>query len=106
MSARRVSTFTSAGSAERTAISFETARFIQRNIPNFEILNEEALQIIEWNAETVLEEIGHGGMAGGINFEFRYFPGQDLTLVVFCNQDNGAFDDLRKNATRLITGER
>jgi trimethylamine--corrinoid protein Co-methyltransferase len=44
--------------AERTAISFETARFIQRNIPNFEILNEEALQIIEHNAETVLEEIG------------------------------------------------
>ncbi len=44
--------------AERTAVSFETAKFIERNIPNFEILNEEALQIIEWNAETVLEEIG------------------------------------------------
>ena len=44
--------------AERTAVSFETARFIERNIPNFEILNEEALQIIEHNAETVLEEIG------------------------------------------------
>lgn len=44
--------------AERTAVSFETARFIHRNIPNFEILNEEALQIIEHNAETVLEEIG------------------------------------------------
>ncbi|MFZ1480923.1 MAG: trimethylamine methyltransferase family protein, partial [Paracoccaceae bacterium] len=44
--------------AERTAVSFETARFIERNIPNFEILNDEALSIIEWNAETVLEEIG------------------------------------------------
>lgn len=44
--------------AERTAVSLETAKFITRNIPNFEILNEEALQIIEWNAETVLEEIG------------------------------------------------
>lgn len=44
--------------AERTAVSLETAKFIQRNIPNFEILNEEALQIIEYNAETVLEEIG------------------------------------------------
>ncbi len=44
--------------AERTAVSFETARFISRNIPNFEILNEEALAIIEWNADTVLEEIG------------------------------------------------
>ncbi|MGQ0566375.1 MAG: trimethylamine methyltransferase family protein [Gemmobacter sp.] len=44
--------------AERTAVSMDTARFIKRNIPNFEILNEEALQIIEWNADTVLEEIG------------------------------------------------
>jgi trimethylamine--corrinoid protein Co-methyltransferase len=48
----------SARRAERTAVSFDTARFIQRNIPNFEILNDEALQIIEWNADTVLEEIG------------------------------------------------
>ncbi|MFZ7089693.1 trimethylamine methyltransferase family protein [Primorskyibacter sp. 2E233] len=44
--------------AERTSVVVETARFIERNIPNFEILNEEALQIIEHNAETVLEEIG------------------------------------------------
>ena len=44
--------------AERSAVSFETARYIERNIPNFEILNEEALAIIEWNADTVLEEIG------------------------------------------------
>jgi trimethylamine--corrinoid protein Co-methyltransferase len=39
-------------------VSFETAKFIERRIPNFEVLNEEALQIIEHNAETVLEEIG------------------------------------------------
>jgi trimethylamine--corrinoid protein Co-methyltransferase len=44
--------------AERTAVSVETARFIERNIPNFEVLDEEALEIIERNAETVLEEIG------------------------------------------------
>ncbi|MGJ8604042.1 MAG: trimethylamine methyltransferase family protein [Marivita sp.] len=44
--------------AERTAVSVETARYIERNIPNFEILNEEALEIIETNAETILEEIG------------------------------------------------
>ncbi len=44
--------------AERSAISVETARFIERNIPNFDILNEEALEIIEANAETVLAEIG------------------------------------------------
>ncbi|SMX28750.1 Trimethylamine methyltransferase (MTTB) [Pelagimonas phthalicica] len=44
--------------AERTAISIETAKYIERNIPNFEVLTEEALEIIEANAETVLEEIG------------------------------------------------
>ncbi|WP_338548088.1 trimethylamine methyltransferase family protein [Roseovarius phycicola] len=44
--------------AERTAVSIETAKYIERKIPNFEILNEEALEIIEHNAETVLEEIG------------------------------------------------
>ena len=44
--------------AERTAVRIEAARYIERNIPDLEILNEEALQIIEANAETVLEEIG------------------------------------------------
>lgn len=44
--------------AARSAVSFETARFIERNIPNFEILTDEAIEIIEANAETVLEEIG------------------------------------------------
>ena len=44
--------------AERTAVSFETARFIERNIPNYEVLTEEALEVIEHNAETILEEIG------------------------------------------------
>ena len=44
--------------AERTAVSIETAKYIERNIPNLEVLNEEALEIIEANAETVLEEIG------------------------------------------------
>ncbi|GAA6175457.1 trimethylamine methyltransferase family protein [Sulfitobacter pacificus] len=44
--------------AERNAVSFETAKFIERNIPNFEILTEEAMQVIETNAEIVLEEVG------------------------------------------------
>ncbi len=44
--------------AERTAVSVETAKFIERNVPNFEVLSEEALDIIEANAETVLAEIG------------------------------------------------
>ena len=39
-------------------MSFETAKYIERNIPNFEILNDEALEIIERNADIVLEEIG------------------------------------------------
>jgi len=44
--------------AERTAVRIEAAKYIERNIPNLEILNAEALEIIESNAETVLEEIG------------------------------------------------
>ena len=44
--------------AERTSVKIETARFIERNIPNFDLLSSEALEIIETNAEIVLEEIG------------------------------------------------
>ena len=44
--------------AERSAVSFETAKYIERNIPNFEVLTEEALEIIERNADIILEEIG------------------------------------------------
>jgi len=44
--------------AERTGPSTEVARYIERNIPNFEILTAEALEIIEANAETILAEIG------------------------------------------------
>lgn len=49
---------------------------------------------------------GHGGTAGGVNFEFRYYPKQDITLIVFCNQNNGAYDDLKKTMIKLITGQR
>ena len=44
--------------AERTAVSVETERYIERNIPLYEFLDEATLEIIEYNAETVLEEIG------------------------------------------------
>ncbi|KAE9628519.1 trimethylamine methyltransferase [Parasedimentitalea maritima] len=44
--------------AERTSVKIETAKYIERNIPNFEVLSEEALGVIEANAETVLAEIG------------------------------------------------
>ena len=43
-------------SGPRSAI--EAAPFIRRRIPNYEILDEEGLALIETNAETVLEEIG------------------------------------------------
>ena len=44
--------------AERTSVKFDTARYIERNIPNLDMFSDEALEIIETNAETVLEEIG------------------------------------------------
>lgn len=44
--------------AERTAVGIEAARYIERHIPDFEILTPEAIEIIEANAETVLAEIG------------------------------------------------
>ncbi|MEL6682453.1 MAG: trimethylamine methyltransferase family protein [Pseudomonadota bacterium] len=44
--------------AERTAVSVATAKYIERNVPNFEVLTDEALAVIEANAETVLAEIG------------------------------------------------
>ena len=44
--------------AERTAVRIEAARFIERNIPDFEILTEEVIEIIEANADTVLQEVG------------------------------------------------
>ena len=68
--------------AERTAVSVETAKYIQRNIPNYEVLTEESLQVIEANAETVLAEIG-------VNFV-----------------DNPAALDLWRDAGADIDGER
>ena len=79
---RRVRGGGAARRAERTSVSFETARFIERNIPDFAVLNDEAIEIIEQNAETVLEEIG----------------------VVF--SDNPAALDLWRQAGADIQGER
>ncbi|MEP2530544.1 trimethylamine methyltransferase family protein [Shimia sp.] len=44
--------------AERTGLKIEAAKYIERNIPLYEILNEEALEIIESNAEGILQEVG------------------------------------------------
>ena len=42
--------------AERTAVRIEAAKYIERNIPTMDILSEEALEIIERNAEIILEQ--------------------------------------------------
>lgn len=61
----------------------------------FELANREGVR-----------SYGHGGIAQGVNFELRMFPERQITLVVMSNQDNGAYDDLRRQTTKLITGER
>ena len=48
----------SARRAERTAISVETSKFIERSIPNIEFINLESIELIEEKAELVLETIG------------------------------------------------
>ena len=44
--------------AARQQAQVQTKPFIERNIPYYEMLSEESLQLIEHNADTVLEEIG------------------------------------------------
>ena len=66
--------------AERSAVSFETAKYIERNIPNFEVLNEEALEIIENNAELILEEVG-------VNFVQNPGPRRSAYLSGLKNRD-------------------
>ena len=51
--------------ARRGGMAQEIAAWIDRKIPCFEMLDAEALELIEHNADTVLEEIG---------VEFREFP--------------------------------
>ena len=51
--------------ARRRGIVDEFATWIDRRIPYFGVLDSEALELIEHNADTVLEEIG---------IEFREFP--------------------------------
>ncbi len=51
--------------AARQQATVEISAWADRRIPYFEVLDEEALQLIEHNADTVLEEVG---------IEFRDFP--------------------------------
>ena len=44
--------------AARTSTTVEQLPYIRRKIPEFEVLDAEAMEIIERNADTVLEEVG------------------------------------------------
>ncbi len=55
---RRSSGGRSARREARTSQKLEFSKFIERNIPNFELLNDEALETIEEGAERILSEIG------------------------------------------------
>jgi trimethylamine--corrinoid protein Co-methyltransferase len=55
----------SAKRAARQKSTSDIAPFIDRKIPYYELLEDEALELIEHNADTVLEEIG---------IEFKEFP--------------------------------
>ena len=60
MSSRRVrgTGGQSARRAARTNFIIDTVKYIERNIPNFELMNLESIEIIEEKAEDVLENIG------------------------------------------------
>ncbi len=74
--------------AARRKMPTSTAAYIDRKIPYYELLGDEALELIEHNAETVLEEIG---------IEFKDFP---RALKLF--RDAGA--DIKGERVRFPRG--
>ena len=67
--------------AERTARKIEAAKFIERKIPSLDLLNDEALEIIEANAELMLTEIGvdfvdNPGGSGAVEGRWRRYRGR------------------------------
>ena len=44
--------------SERTRVRIESQKYIMRSVPDLDLLTSEAIEVIEHNAETVLEEIG------------------------------------------------
>lgn len=48
----------SARRSKRAEFRIETIKYIKRSIPNFDILNDEAIEVIEDGAERILSEIG------------------------------------------------
>jgi len=65
--------------AERSAVSFDTAPTIERKIPNLEMLSEKTLEIIEANAEQVLEETGVAFVDNPAALERWRAAGADVT---------------------------
>lgn len=86
------------------AVLREMTRSHTEGIPEAQM--DYGLGFIRERSADGVPSFGHGGIASGVNFEYRYFPRSDITLVAFSNQDNGAYDSLRKTVTKLITGER
>ena len=87
---RRNSGGRSAKSAARQHPSVATAAYIDRKIPYYELLSDEALELIEHNADPVLEAIG---------IEFKDFP-EALRLLEVTGTPitNGLTDYLEEGA--------
>src|SRR5262249_22693543 len=69
---------TSGRRAERAAAPIVQKRYITRDIPLYELLNPEGLEVIHQESMTILEEIG---------LDFRYEPALDLWKKVGAQVD-------------------
>jgi trimethylamine---corrinoid protein Co-methyltransferase len=98
--------------AERTAVSIETARYIERKIPDLDILHSEALELIETNAETVLAEIGVNFVENPAALELWRAAGADVQgervriprglARQLCATAPGKFTQLARNRDRNV----
>ena len=88
--ARRGSGGRAARREARTTQQIEFSKYIERKIPNFEILNEEALEVIENSAEEVLSEIG------------VKFPDNEFALNLWKEAGADIKEDLVKILSRCI----
>ncbi len=102
------------GDIEKFAVALRNNTLIQKEtLTNMISVKNKGMDVTEdYGYGFILSRLGgefgygHGGTANGVNFEFNYYPRQDITLIMFCNQNNGAYDDLKKNIIKLITGYR
>ena len=51
----------------------------------------------------IIELLVKGGLAPGANFFYAEDEKNKILVIMFCNEDNPAFDDLKKNLLRLIS---